>query len=107
MAESRYKSVKSKRKEVTSKHRKKMSPEHNETVYYEAIPEQNSDMYYLAQEGDRLDLLAHRFYGDASLWWYIARANNLTSMNIPAGTQFRVPASTRFAKVKKNKGNIY
>ena len=81
MAQSRYTGVRSKRKEVTSKHRKKMSPEHNETVYYEQIPEHNSDMYYLAQEGDRLDNLAFRFYGDSSLWWIISIANNASSQD--------------------------
>ena len=107
MAESRYRGVKSKRKELTSNYKKVLSPEHNETTYYEKVPKENSDMYFIAQEGDRLDNLAFRFYGDASLWWFLARVNNLSSMNIAAGTQFRVPTNTKYAKIKKNKGQIY
>ena len=61
------------------------------TTIYDKIPESNTDMYFIAQNGDRCDLLAQRFYGDTSLWWFIARANNLTSMNIPAGTSLRIP----------------
>lgn len=43
--------------------------------------------------GDRLDLLANRFYGDASLWWVIAQANKLggDTLNVEAGTQLEIP----------------
>lgn len=30
---------------------------------------------YQLQQGDRPDLLAYNFYGDATLWWKIADAN--------------------------------
>ena len=55
-------------------------------------------MYFIAQSGDRCDNLAQRFYGDSSLWWFIARVNNLKTMNIPAGTSLRIPISTENAK---------
>ena len=55
----------------------------------------DSDMYFMAQEGDRCDTLAFKFYGDTKLWWYIARVNELKTMNIPAGTHLRIPASYR------------
>tara|TARA_B100000287_G_scaffold347645_1_gene335552 strand:- start:3618 stop:3944 length:327 start_codon:yes stop_codon:yes gene_type:complete len=103
----RYLGVKSKRKTVTSNYKKVQSPEHMETTYYEKAPEENSDIYFIAQEGDRFDHLAHRIYNDAKLWWFIARTNNMTTMNIPAGTQIRVPASPKHAKIKPNKGKIY
>ena len=41
-----------------------------------------------------MDNLAFQFYGDASLWWYIAKANNLTALNVPAGKSLVIPAST-------------
>jgi len=28
------------------------------------------------------------------LWWFIARVNNLKTMNIPAGTKLRIPVLT-------------
>tara|TARA_R100001443_G_scaffold13950_4_gene23849 strand:- start:3589 stop:3852 length:264 start_codon:yes stop_codon:yes gene_type:complete len=61
------------------------------TTLYKEIPKKDSDMYFIAQNGDRLDTLAQRFYKNASLWWYIARANNLKTMNVPAGTSLRIP----------------
>ena len=33
-------------------------------------------------------------FGDSSLWWFVARVNNLTTNNIPAGTSLRIPATT-------------
>ena len=58
----------------------------------------NSDSYFIATEGDRCDTLANRFYGNSSLWWFIARVNNLTTNNIPAGTSIRIPANTQDAE---------
>ena len=68
------------------------------TTIYNKVPERNDDMYFIAQEGDRCDNLAQRFYKDPNLWWFIARANNLKTMNIPAGTSLRIPISTINAK---------
>ena len=68
------------------------------TTIYKKVEEKNNDMYFIAQEGDRCDNLANRFYGDSSLWWFIARVNNLTTNNIPVGTSLRIPASTQDAE---------
>ena len=68
------------------------------TTVYRKIPKRDDDMYFIAQEGDRCDNLAQRFYGDPNLWWFIARTNNLKTMNIPAGTSLRIPISTINAK---------
>ena len=67
------------------------------TITYSKIPETDSDIYVITQHGDRLDLLANQFYDDMTLWWYIAKANNLTSMTIPVGTRLRIPATTQYA----------
>ena len=66
-----------------------------ETSIYEKVDKRNDDLYFTAQEGDRFDLLAHKFYGDASLWWYLAKANNLSFNNIPLGTVIRIPSEVR------------
>ena len=47
---------------------------------------------------DRCDNLASRFYNDSTLWWFIARVNNLKTMNVPAGTSLRIPISQENAK---------
>ena len=69
-----------------------------QTTVYKKVKEKNNDQYFIAQEGDRCDNLANRFYGDSTLWWFIARVNNLTTNNIPAGTSLRIPATTQDAQ---------
>ena len=67
------------------------------TTYYQKVPERNDDMYFIAQEGDRCDNLAYRFYGNPTFWWFIAKVNNLNSNNIPAGTSLRIPVTLKDA----------
>ena len=64
------------------------------TVIYNFVPENNSDIFIITQEGDRLDNLAFQFYGDPHLWWFIANVNNLSTMNVEADVQLRIPSST-------------
>ena len=41
---------------------------------------------------DRLDLIAKKFYGDASLWWYIAKQNHLEDPSkVPVDTVLQIP----------------
>ena len=68
------------------------------TTIYKKVEEKNTDGYFIATEGDRCDNLAQRFYGDSKLWWFIAKVNNLTTNNIPAGTSLRIPANTQDAE---------
>ena len=67
------------------------------TTVYENVPVTDNDIYVITQAGDRLDHLAHQFYGDVSLWWYIAKANNLVFMTVKTGTRLRIPATTQYA----------
>ena len=76
---------------------KKNGIKHNGTTVYKEIPETDEDIWVITQHGDRLDQLAHQFYGNVNLWWYIAKANNLTLMTIPIGTSLRIPATTQYA----------
>lgn len=82
--------------------RYKFSPERKSTNgkrYYKdtiipAIPYASDDTYILSVDGDRLDLLANRFYGDSTLWWVIAAANRLKdSFYLVPGTRLRIPAN--------------
>ncbi len=81
----------------TKKKNKNRKSYYSTTVYKKVI-EKNTDSYFIATEGDRCDNLAYRFYGDSTLWWFIARVNNLTTNNIPAGTSLRIPANTQDAE---------
>ncbi len=61
---------------------------------YPNIPLSESDEYVITAVGDRLDLLAFQYYGDATLWWVIAMANNNITNGLmypEPGTQLRVP----------------
>ena len=61
----------------------------------EKIQTIKNDIYVITDFGDRLDLLSNQFYQDITLYWIIAIANpnklNLGSINIPPGTQLRIP----------------
>lgn len=63
------------------------------STLYPPIPRKESDIYIRTTAGDRVDLIAHQFYGDVRLWWLIAEANGVGKGNfaIPPGTLLRVP----------------
>ena len=77
---------------------KKNKKNYYSTTIYKKVEEKNTDSYFIATEGDRCDNLANRFYNDSQLWWFIARVNNLTTNNIPAGTSLRIPVSSKDAR---------
>tara|TARA_B100000287_G_C20670244_1_gene793119 strand:- start:3638 stop:3928 length:291 start_codon:yes stop_codon:yes gene_type:complete len=93
---SRYKS--SRKNLVGDTKSKSIRGKRYETTIYKEVPERNDDSYFIAQEGDRCDNLAFRFYGDPQLWWFIARVNNLKTNNIPAGTSLRIPLTIKDAE---------
>lgn len=64
---------------------------------YKNIPKSDKDIYIVTQTGDRLDTIAYDMYGDSSLWWIIATANNIhdATFAVPDGTTLRVPENFR------------
>jgi phage tail protein X len=71
------------------------------TVYrsriYPNIPLSSTDVYVMSETGDRLDTLASQYYGDSSLWWIIACANNIHNahLGLADGTILRIPQNYR------------
>lgn len=65
------------------------------TSRYPEVPLSENDIYVYTTQGDRFDTLANLYYGDSSLWWVISIANNdinnQSSLNIPIGSQIRIP----------------
>jgi nucleoid-associated protein YgaU len=65
------------------------------TLITNPIPVDAFQLTITAQDGDRFDSLATKYYKDASKWWIIAKANNLLNgtMMVPGGTQLVIPSA--------------
>ena len=65
------------------------------SVIYPKIKPSDNDLYIISEVTDRLDLLAHKYYGDRTLWWIIAVANNINdaSFYVNEGLQLRIPSN--------------
>lgn len=85
---SRYTSTKTKTETDTGKR-------YMETTIYPKLSPTNSDIYIITDEGDRLDMLAYKYYGDTKMWWVIASANNINDATyyIESGIQLRIPTN--------------
>jgi len=64
-----------------------------ETTHFQTFPPTNNDLWIIAKKYDRLDLLAHKYYGNRKLWWIIAISNQLVngSLVVPTGKRIRIP----------------
>ena len=62
---------------------------------YPSVETANDDYYIIARAQDRMDLVAADFFGDSTLWWVIAMANDLPGDSVfpPLGFQFRIPGN--------------
>jgi len=67
-----------------------------ESTIYPRIKATDTDIYIVSEAGDRLDILAKKYYGDVSMWWVIAVVNNLNDANffVEPGLQLRIPTDT-------------
>ena len=54
-----------------------------QTTYYPEIKISDSDVFIFPKEGQRLDSLAYKYYGDTTLWWIIAKANGIKGVAVP------------------------
>ena len=75
-----------------------ISKDKNGVRYYKStivkdIPLKDSDKFVFPLDGERFDSLAQKYYGDSNLWWIIAKANDMSTNNIPAGKVLRIPAN--------------
>jgi len=60
---------------------------------YPPIPRKVSDTYVRTTPGDRIDILAHQYYGNVNMWWLIAEANGVGkgSFALTPGSLLRIP----------------
>lgn len=66
------------------------------TTHYPIIPVQDTDIQVITNSEDYLDAMALKYYGDPTLYWIIALANNLGKgrLSVPAGLTIRIPVDT-------------
>jgi hypothetical protein len=51
------------------------------------------DVFHTVSQGDRVDLLAYRYLGQADLWWVICDYNDIFfPLDVPVGTVLRIPS---------------
>ena len=74
---------------------RKSKKRYYKAVKYPNIPPSSGDLYSITRGGDRLDILAHKYYKDKKLWWIIAIANPDTirrdSFYLEPGLSLRIP----------------
>ena len=63
------------------------------TTLYPEIRLADGDRFVYPIEGDRLENIAHKYYGDATLWWVIAQANRIRdgSYALNPSVKIRIP----------------
>ena len=57
------------------------------------VPIKDSDIFVYPVYGDRFETIAQRYYNDSTLWWIIAKANELSRGEISADPlkKLRIP----------------
>ena len=57
------------------------------------ISPQPDDVFHIVVEGDRIDLLAYRYLGQAELWWIVCDYNEIfLPLELPVGSVLRIPS---------------
>lgn len=79
-----------------------------QSVIYPKIEKADDDIIITVGSTDRLDLLAHDYYGDSTLYWIIAKANNIISNDLypEIGTQLSIPNRQRLGKILTDLRNL-
>lgn len=67
-------------------------------IYRAANSGELSTSNHVMQDGERLDVLAGRIYGDSQYWWVIAAASGIGwGLQVPPGTLLRIPDNISIA----------
>ena len=76
------------------------------TIYPPIIPSY-TDLQVITNEADYLDTLAYKYYGDPTLFWIIANANNIGKgrFSVKAGMTLRIPTDVNEIVNKFNRLN--
>jgi nucleoid-associated protein YgaU len=65
------------------------------TIIPTSIPEDSFQFSIVTRGIERFDNLAYKYYGDATKWWIIAKANEMVNgtLFIEPGTQLIIPSA--------------
>ena len=65
------------------------------------IPASDNDSRHIVVAGDRLDLIAHKYYGASMLWWIIAERNDISLplAELRQGMELTIPARSTVEKL--------
>jgi nucleoid-associated protein YgaU len=77
------------------------------TAVYPVIIPQDTDLQIVSNSEDYLDTLALKYYGDPTLYWIIALANNLgkARLSVPPGLTLRIPVDVGQVLIDYNQLN--
>ena len=77
------------------------------STVYPPVPPSSTDLIVVSDEGDFLDTLAYKYYGDPTLFWIIANVNNIGKgrFGVPSGLYLRIPTNLSEIINKFNKLN--
>jgi nucleoid-associated protein YgaU len=77
------------------------------STIYPPIPSSQFDILVISNETDYLDTLAYKYYGDPTLYWIIANANNIGKgrMSVDPGLTLRIPTNVNDIINKFNRLN--
>lgn len=65
------------------------------STLYPIIKIEDSDQFIYPIDGDRVENIAYRYYGDSTLWWIIAKANKIKdgSFALKPDEKLRIPSN--------------
>jgi hypothetical protein len=77
------------------------------STFYPSVSPSSTDLLIVSQEGNCLDTLAYKYYGDPTLYWIIANVNNIGRgrMSIQSGLILRIPTDINSVIDKFNTAN--
>jgi len=76
------------------------------STVYPKISLSDQDKFTFPIDGERLDNVAFRYYGDASLWWVIAQANNLGKGRTILNPNFQIRIPGNITKILADYNDI-
>jgi len=78
------------------------------TTVYPIILPADTDLQVVSNEGDYLDTLAYKYYGDPTLYWIIAIVNKIGKgrLSVQGGLTLRIPTNVNDIIDQFNRLNV-